>query len=266
MEKILYFQKTEDFLKYFDFTKSDGFERVTKLIDTKVGFSVQKKYPNNFRFYSPKYKDGSDDIVAIIHVIYKHPDESIENIESKKAPIFLTIYPFSRYRSKYFNYNFSDPNCPTEESLERSKKTLTPIDLEDLDEYYFDHEKMNFFNSKNQQKSGNEVLEEIYNKHCDTVHLLKGFKFRFKIQTRSIIVSILKMKIDFLIKILKHGFGRTLDERKNYSSLLSSFRRSDLKKLTTDSLHNYCSVSTPTFLLKSEISSPCDGNNQFTRT
>ena len=126
-----YFNSADDLIDAFSFRDDERFEKITSLGNRKVGFSVQKKYPEDIRYRPPKKKGGADDTFALFHVVYTHPDEASVSIENKdKIPLIITIVPYSRYRGNHFDYNFEDPECPTEKSLEESKASPRPVDLE----------------------------------------------------------------------------------------------------------------------------------------
>ena len=238
-KQLVYIKNAEEFKKFFDL--KDEYERFTILNDVPVGFSVQRKYPiENFRYYPPKNRDGTDDTVALFHVIYKKP-KSNDNLIISKVPIILRVSTFSRYRNEHFDYDFDDDNCPTKESIEKSNNTPQPIDIENENTYYFDHNLNRIVDGTNSVFSGKKLLDEIYNKHINTVHLVKGLKIRTKIKTKSKFIYLLKVFINILTWILKKGFGRTLDEKNNLNLYLHGYKKEDFKKLTTDSfeIFNY---------------------------
>jgi len=204
----------------------------------KVGFSIQRNYPSNIRYKPPKNTNNQDDTVALIHVFYTHPSETRKSFDSTKVPLIIRIVPHSRYLSNHFDYNFKDPDCPTEESVNKSKSTPKPIALDYLDEFFFNHEENAFLDNRNNQISGSELLDRVFKEHFNTVHLWKGLRIRSGIKAKSVIIATVSLFINLFPWILKKLFGRTIEEENiSLSSVFEGYKRADLKKLSTDSLN-----------------------------
>lgn len=234
---IKYLNSATELITAFNLKNNAPYEKIVQLGDRKVGFSIQRKYPKDIRYFPPKLKGGEDDAVAIIHVVYEHPEEAIKNTEQgSRIPLIIRVGKYSRYTATHFDYNFDDDNCPTKESIERSKLTPSPIDLDYDNDFFYDHKDNKFYDDKGTSISGMEVLDRVYNDHCDTVHLLKGLKLRFKLKSRSIGISILDVLVNILVKTLSSVFGRTLGESDSMSVYFSGYKRENLKKLSTESL------------------------------
>lgn len=231
------FDNVDDFLSLFEIDKS-VYAKPVILSDRKIGFSIKRNYPEDIRYKPPKNKKNEDDTVALIHVVYAHPSEFKGSFDPKKVPIILRIGPHSLYLSNHFDYNFDDENSPTEKSLTESKSTPKPIALDYLDEIFFNHEEGVFFDNRNNKFTGNQLLDKIFEEHCNTVHALKGFKFRSQIRFKSIIIMIISWVISACPYILKNLFGRTIEEENvRLASVFEGYKDSDLKKLSTDSLN-----------------------------
>ncbi|MDH4220442.1 MAG: hypothetical protein OEW23_16925 [Candidatus Aminicenantes bacterium] len=147
------------------------------------------------------------------------------------------IRTHSLYRANHFDYNFNDPDCPTEESLDVSKSTPQPIPLEFIGDFFYDHEKEMFLDRTNNYLTGNQLLDRVFNEHCDTVQGYKWLKYHFRLKKRALSISILSILINLIPFILKKIFGRTLDESKSITSILKGYKRTDLKKLSTENLN-----------------------------
>jgi len=93
-----------------------------------------------------------------------------------------------------------------------------------------------FLDRTNNYITGNQLLDRVFDEHCDTVQFCKGIKYRFQLKRRTLSISILSILINLIPFVLKKGFGRTLDESTNVTSLLKGYKRKDLKKLSTDNL------------------------------
>lgn len=110
-------QNSQELLCLFGDIESSGYLDCIPLNDTKVGFSVQKKYPSNTQFKPVKTRDGEDDDIAVIWVVY---DEFKQASTSHLIPLRLRIAKMSKYRAKNWEYNFDDEDCPSKESVLQS--------------------------------------------------------------------------------------------------------------------------------------------------
>jgi hypothetical protein len=232
----MYINSAKELIAVFNVRNNLAYERVIPLSDCKVGFSIQRKYPADIRYRPPKLMDGTDEAVALIHVIYEHPDEEKQEEQGSRVPLIIRITNYSRYRANHFDYNFYDPNCPTKESLEKSKLTPTPVELNYEKYFYYDHTDNQFYDESGRVFTGLEVLERVYDDHCDTVHLLKGLKLRRKPKSQSFGIYILGIFVGLLKWGLSSMFGRTLDDSDTISTYFSGYARENLKKLSTDSI------------------------------
>ncbi len=232
----MFINSAKELVALFNVRNNLAYDRVTPLRDCKAGFSIQRKYPADLQYRPPKLMDGTDEAVALIHVIYAHPEEEKQEERGSRVPLIIRITNYSRYRANHFDYNFYDPNCPTKESVEKSKLTPAPGELNYEKSFYFDHKDNQFHDESGGVITGLKVLERVYNDHCDTVHFLKGLKLRLKLKSRSFGMYILGTLVGLLKWSLSSIFGRTLDESDEISTYFSGYTRENLKKLSTDSI------------------------------
>lgn len=231
------FNSTNEFLTAFGDLDSHGFYNPVTLTDTPVGFSIKKNYPDNIR-YKPAMgqKDKQPDNIAAIWVVYMPP--KIDSNGTSKVPIRLRISTMSQYRTKHWDYNFDDieGNSPTKESLDASLATPQPIELSYENEYFYDHQRNSFVDTKNNLLQGFEVLNQVFESHCKTVHLLWGLKLRLKLAWQSKVTGLLTLLIELLKSTLKHLFGRTIETNEMMAGIYHPYKRESLKKLDEDSL------------------------------
>jgi hypothetical protein len=171
-----------DSTEYFDFKA---------YTDSEVGFSVKRVYPDNISYKPPKNNDGRPDIVALLHVYYSHPSEINHEISTNAVPIQIDIMPYS-----YCNhsYDFSNPECPTRESIDISNRTRKPIALRE--KYLYNHESNMLIRSYDGKKlRGRKVLDDLFQEHCDTVHFFKGMIMRLRVFTQETDFSFLSASI-----------------------------------------------------------------------
>ena len=189
-----YFNSTLQLKQAFDLDSGDErlkiYSDFTPFKDNQVGFSVQRKYPNNIRYIPPKSKNGKPDTVAIIHVKYYLNKVSNQT----KVPLLISISPFDKYQSKHHILSFEDESCPTEESIIISKKTLKPIALDFNKDYYYDHEIDSLIDDKDNILTGEQILNKVFNRHLDTIHRFKGLRLRSLLRIQSV-----KLKVHFSI-------------------------------------------------------------------
>lgn len=219
----------------FDIDHLKEYERPTLFKEGQVGFSVQRKYPEKkFRYIPPITKNREPDRVALIHVAYLRSRNSKVEAKQKQLPLFLSIGIFSRYLENHLDYDFKEDDCPTEESIQKSKSTPRPIDLEVYDEYVYDIESNTLQTTRGKIVAGAEILEAIYNKHCSSVHLLKGLGIRWKIGSRNILVKIIDVTIHVFKRVLNTAFGRTLKTSPTSTSILEPYSFDDTKPVKPD--------------------------------
>ena len=230
------FISTDEFVQAFGDLEAAGFYDRINLKDTKVGFSIKKHYPGDIR-YKPAIgqKTKSPDSVAVIWVVYGNPNQKeSQNI----APISIRIGTMSQYRANHWDYNFDDVegDSPSKESLEASLATPQPLELTIENEYFIDHEQNSFRDAKGRTLTGVEVLERAFATHCNTVHLLRGLALKVKLAWRSNFSGLLLLAVQFLVTLLKQGFGRTLEKDDLNAGFFSPYKHESLKKLDEDSM------------------------------
>jgi len=218
---------------------SDKYIEYIPFKDANVGFSVKREYPINIRYTPPKTKDGKPDTVALIFVFYGYGVNLAKKEQQNKIPLFLSITTYSRYLSNHFDYDFNEENCPTKDSLQESKSTPKPIGLESLTEYVYDHGTNTLRDSENQKLTGEQILDNLFNEHCNTIHLFKGLALRWKMGSRDRVVKSCDFSVQIGKWILKTFFGRTLEPKDAFSGSLKIYLKEDMKLLKTESIDVY---------------------------
>ena len=260
-----HFETTDEFLLEFAEYNKDGFSDPVPLKDAKIGFSIKCNYPADIRYKPAKYEDGKPDNVAVIWVVYAPPEhDSTSNI----SPLYIKISNMSLYRSRHYDYDYKDKECPTKESVENSLASPQPISLEFPNECFYDHDHETFLIDNN-NVTGIEVLKHIMKRHCDTVHVVKGLSIRTKLRLRDKSTGILGKIIDILTYVLKIMFGRTLEKDNLSDGVFSKYRKESLKKLSQDSIDLlgykaarsvivlFCSLTVILSVLSYKILYPC---------
>lgn len=230
------FDSAEELIDAFGIRAIRDYERITALNDRKVGFSVQRKYPEDLLYVPLKKRNGEDDTFALIHVVYAHPTEQQDEYDSHKVPLIVRVTTHSRYLSNHIDFDFDDSESPTRESTERTKATPTPVPLDFYGEFFYDHHTNSFIDSTLEVLTGQELLERVYKSHCDTAHEKRGRTIRRKQTIQARLTDFLGSVVSWEKKVLNLFFGRTLDEGSSYFGYLEGYERKNLKKLSTESL------------------------------
>ena len=227
------------------FTSSDDLRQVFQLdahpeyveftpFKTGLGFSVQQPYPPNCRYSPPMKKDGTPDTYALIRVSYRPNQRS--SAKPNLVPISADVSVFCRYLYTHLDYDFSDSDCPTEESVTASKKTPKPIDLSVFDQYFYDHERDGFLDAAGKKIEGIDIINRLYNDHVDTIGTFKGFMFRWKLTSKNKIVSLCEVIRGILKWLLGWLCGRTLKPDNIFGGMWGDYRPEDMKLLKTESI------------------------------
>ena len=183
--------KQEGFIKIFNFSPKE--EVIPWTDDDPIGLSVIKEYPKKGLFRPTYTQEGKQDSVALIKIGYYKANK-------KEIPIRVNIHKASRYLLKdHWDFNFEDKESPTEESLENSKASRQPIDLEELSRYIFHVDTQKIFDrEKNDYIEPKTIVEDIYITHLQT---LKDIPFRIKMAVKNNSFSFIKPTNEFLAQL-----------------------------------------------------------------
>jgi hypothetical protein len=223
----------ERFLELFTGMLGAGYLSPVFLSDTRVGFSVQREYPKDIRFKPAKNNKGEPDDIAVIWVIY---DETRKKEADDRVPIRIRVGTMSRYRAKHWDYNFEDDDGPTKESVQTSRKTPQPLEVNFFDEYFYDTGKSVFINSSGAELSGVQILNAVFKLHCDSVHPILGLGLRSRKTASETVFRIIEFVVAGLTWTLRNVFGRTLDDSFSRLGYFDGFLKENFKKIAVDSI------------------------------
>lgn len=231
------FESTTEFLQVFGPFEETPYTNITPLTDRRVGFSVIRPYPGDLLFKPALTKEGKPDSVALLHVVYVHPDDSQRPVNPNKVPITIDASVHSRFLGKgHFDYRFDDPDAPTRESVEASKKTFRPLPLDSLDDYYLDHTTRLFYDDRGNTYTGIQLLDAFFGKHCKTAHRWKGFPIRQRIHWRRALTGTFGLAIELLTWCLRAMFGRTLKKEAALAGFLTGYPTDALILLSDEAI------------------------------
>ncbi len=215
---------SQNFYNLFEIKDEEIVKSIVWDIGPDIGFSILKKYPDKKLFKPVKNNSGEDDSLMLIKVFIMR-----EVVKEGKVLVGLTISNVSQYKIENENiwfehqYEWGNHLCPTKESMEISKKSIEPINLEETNSYYLDIENKQFFDIKkpNQPIKGSTLIDKIYTLHLETISRTpKNFYFRARIKFYRILSNITEAIGKLLMRMLKSGFSKKLDNK--YDSILFS--------------------------------------------
>ena len=148
-----------------------------------IGFSVKRTYPKESRFKPPVKKNGEPDTYALISILYE--TDRCSSSKPMVVPISAKISVFNKFVYEHWDYDFSNEDCPIEESVIASKKTPRPVDLSAFDQYVYDHNNDEFLDAEGQRLEGISIIDGLYENHLATVDQFKGLVFRWKLASRN---------------------------------------------------------------------------------
>lgn len=233
------FTKTKELLDAFGDVGSSSFYGEILLKDTPVGFSIKKKYPENIRYKPPVRQDnGEPDVVAALWVVYLAPKPGDKDADLGNVPVRIRISALSHYLANHFDYNFLDVQggSPSKESLEYSLSTPKPIELSFENAFFYNHHLGSLIDEHGRQVTGGEVLESVFQTHCDTVHFVKGLRLRINLAWQAGSIGLISAAVQATKSILKFVFGQTLESKSSFAGFYKPYPREALKKLDQDSI------------------------------
>lgn len=228
-----FFRSADDLKREFGLADHPEFIDFTPFIKD-IGFSVQRPYPRQCRYAPPVKKDGTPDTYALL--AFRYDPERRSETTPHLVPFTAKISAYSRYVSHHWDYDFSDPECPTEESVTASKKTPRPVDLAACDQYYFDHKNRGFVDARGMTLSGFDILNGLFEDHLATVDRLSGLVFRWRLSSRNKAASLCEAARDVVKWLLRCICGRTLEPETIMRGFWDDYRPEDMKLLKTESI------------------------------
>ena len=199
-----------------------------------IGFSVQRRYPASCRYKPPVKRNGEPDTLALIVVVYQ-PDRRDPN-KPYLVPIVARVSVYNRYVAKHLDYDFTDDECPTEESVVASNKTPRPIELSSINDYFFDHNNDRFLGADTKVIDGIDIIDGLFKLHLATVDKLKGAIFRWRLNNINRKARCYGLVLGIFKWLLKLSCGQTLESDNMGKGILDKYRREDMKLLKTESI------------------------------
>lgn len=187
-----------------DESKYYGF---TPLRDAKSGFSVKRKYDKGVRFRPQKNSKG---VVTEFCCIWIAVIES-EADTSRLQKLFIKVAIYNEMGIVESQLDTSEPRRAT---------LFDPIEFKSHDEYVYDPE-FDSFSKNGKSVTGNELFDELYEKHVRPTKPIRGFKLRSCLWLHRSIYEFLNILIGFMLVSLRFFSGRFLE--KSYADEMSKF-------------------------------------------
>lgn len=229
MSELAYIESAAQLKTLFKIDEiSDVYKDYQPYSDRKAGFSVKRDYPTDFRYKPPTTINGTAVTFALIGIVYHHPDDTGEQIIGTKVPIHISIDLYNNYLSTHREYDFEDPNCPTEESVRKSNLTPKPASCLVCTDFAYDHRTGTLINKRGKIVSGKQVLDEAFFMHCNTIHRIKGLGYRWRKRSRRFNIGLFERFEKTFTSLLKL-LGYTLQPKIGFS-LMEPYKKENLKE------------------------------------
>lgn len=201
---------SQDFRELFQ-AQADEEIVVWRADEKHFGFSVLKDYPDTSAYVSAVTKNRKKDSVVLIKIGY-----SVDNVEDGDVLLSVTASKASRYLlDNHWDYNFSDDDSPTEESLKQSNASPAPYDIEESSRYSLNTDSGEIFDKEKKEVSSLRILvDNVYASHVRTAD---DIIFRSKVKGRDTIAETIQPVIKFLEKTLFFFFGKGFKESDDFS-------------------------------------------------
>ncbi|MDO8803359.1 MAG: hypothetical protein Q7R35_02915 [Elusimicrobiota bacterium] len=250
-----YFESSSEFFKIFGIDENSDYKTFLRLDDIKVGFSIQREYPKDGRYKPPTLKDGTPDVIAIIHVAYNqegaHP--KIE-ITDERVPIRITVTWGSKWLANHVSYDFENKECPTKESIDISNKTPSPY--HSSVEGYFDHKQNKFILGTGENLEPKGLLDSVFENNLKAPSYLFILRRKSKNTVRDLNRILIKIARYFLELIWNWQIEDRISARNYLTGYLESEvikqPRKELDlfgyKTSTETIVGFCCLIIITFL------------------
>jgi len=197
---------SKEFAAKFHPKKGDEFI-IWKDDEIHVGFSVLRDYKKGIGFIPAVTRAGEEDTKALIKVGIR-----VCETPPKRIPVLLSASKHSKYLGSHFDINFKDKDAPTRTSLNKSKNSKQPVDLESRDEFTMEVNSGLFFRKKtNEIISIVELVDWIYDLYIKTISSGKGRILKVKINFKNVICIKIVPKLIFYSKKFLSFFGKEIE-------------------------------------------------------
>ena len=200
---------TENLLSLFNFESNPRYGTFGALRDCPIGFYVLRWYPENCRFRPAIKPNGEPDTVILIHVIIDASNPT------SLTPLRICLSRHSRYRGTgRYDYNFDDPDCPSNEELTLSRSSPQPLKEVTSQDYSLNIANNQFYDFNDRQIDCLKMLDDLVDIHLSTTCRIQGAPLRFKIAIKEMLVRWFAKGSRATEWFLEHILGWRLNDRK----------------------------------------------------
>lgn len=197
------------------------------------GFSARRDYPPWSELSRVLTGRGKPDICCLIHFGISR-SQAAGGVRKMR----FGTSRFSRWGQNRFpgEYDFSDPDCPTPESVHLLKRAPKPKDLTfDDGEFFYDTADGQFYDEDGRPVTGKQILDYLYDYHCRTL----GRWFRIRSRVRDIYEHGVRRLLKDVQRaagwLLEHGYDiQPTIPQKDYRFLFHKFGFADFRRLSDD--------------------------------
>jgi hypothetical protein len=133
-------------------------------------------------------------------------------------------------------HDFSDPDCPTPESLDIRRRAARPLDLTfSQSEFFYYAAEGHFYDEDGRRVTGEQILDYLYDYHCQKLHRW----FRAKMHVRNVYEHAVRGLLREVQRgagwLLEHGYDiQSTVPQKDYRFLFHTHSFADFKRLSDD--------------------------------
>ena len=197
------------------------------------GFSVRRNYPPHTDLSRVLTRRDEPDLCCLIHF-----GVSLSSAPGGVCKMSLGTSLFSRWGENHMPgyHDFSNPDCPTPESLHIRRRAAKPLDLRFSNgEFFYDAADGHFYDEDGRRVTGKQILDYLYDYHCRTLHRW----FRTKMHARNAYERAVRRLLREIQRgagwLLEHGYDiQSTVPQKDYRFLFHTHSFADFKRLSDD--------------------------------
>lgn len=204
---------SQSFFDLFDLQTSQYIRKyIWGASNDEVGFGIIKPYPKN-KYFTPAKKLNSENDSAILlkAFLYKHPETQEGKYLVGTSISKISLYQIDKNIHFQRDFDYTDPDCPTKESVELSLKGQQPVSLEEMDKFELDVATNTFYDLKKKKSvDARDVINHIYNEHIASYSSIRGRKLKAKVWLNGALLKITQNVGEPLIWIIPSISGRKI--------------------------------------------------------
>jgi hypothetical protein len=232
----------EDLIAVFNLDRNQYFEFVP-LRDVQLGFSVKRKYPEKIGSFLKAQSKKKIEPNCVFWITARKREGS------RLYEIDINVNSF------FGNSSSTDTQLHRIGDKDKKPSLYLPLELSIDKEFNYDPE-FGSLGKASVQKTGNEILEEIFNKHTLPFHFFRGFFLRRKLWIRNFAWTGIDAIILILNFLMEHICGRKFSKSSDqleesifesiYNSRFWHFQKQDIVRVSQEDIKafNYSTTKT----------------------